>query len=180
MILISLDLELNQPSGTIIQIGACAADSTSSQILSVFSQVVNANEILAPEIIKLTGISQAQVDNGLPLSLAYAALAEWLRQYPLPQRLMNPLTWGGDDSQCLRRQLNIPLSEWPFGRRVVDVKTLYVAYCLAIGRPPKGGLASSMQKEGLSFNGTCHDAKDDAVNTLHMFFHLQRKWQSNS
>ncbi len=175
MIIIGLDPEINQPPSTIIQIGEASTDTATSQVLSSFSQIVNPGEILSPKIIQLTGITQAQVDAGVSLPSAYAAFLEWMGQYPFKSRFMNPLTWGGDDAACLRRQLGLD-GQWPLGRRILDVKTLYVSYCIAQGAPPKGGLSVSMKKEGLSFEGTAHDAKDDAVNTLRMFFHLQRKW----
>jgi inhibitor of KinA sporulation pathway (predicted exonuclease) len=61
---------------------------------------------------------------------------------------------------------------WAFGRRWIDTKTVYVTRRLALGLPYQGGLARSMTKLGLAFEGRKHDALDDAINTWRMYYKL--------
>ena len=92
------------------------------------------------------------------------------------EAFINPITWGGGDSIELKEQLmqycpefRNDVIDWPFGRRWIDTKTLYVAYRIANGQQPTGGLAKAMTHLKLKFIGRKHDAKDDAYNTLIMF-----------
>lgn len=67
---------------------------------------------------------------------------------------------------------------WVFGRSAIDVKKLFQVYQLANNISYRGGLAKSMTKLGLTFNGTKHDAKDDAVNTARILWALMQKMKS--
>lgn len=166
----SIDLEMNQPSKKIIQIGACVGNITTGKILDKLSIFVNPNESLNPEIIKLTGITQDDVDGGTTLLNAYEALKRFHKEH---NSFINPITWGGGDSNELRDQLlsenpDVNL-EWCFGRRWIDTKTLFVSHRFANRQPIQGGLAKSMLKVGLRFQGRKHNATDDSVNTFHMY-----------
>jgi len=179
---LSLDLELNQPSNKIIQIGACVGDIETGEIVDRFSIFVNPHEELgycdggensSKTITDLTGITQDQVDNGVELREAYLQLVEFAKKY---ETFINPITWGGGDSEAIRQQLyadpyNQNLS-WIFGRRWIDAKTLFVSWRFANNEPIKGGLARSMLKLGLKFEGRKHDAEDDAVNTFRIYVKL--------
>jgi inhibitor of KinA sporulation pathway (predicted exonuclease) len=165
----ALDLEMNQPSKSIIQIGAVVGNITTGQILEKLSVFVNPNERINPEITKLTGITQQDVDNGVTLLEAYGKLKRMHENYG---SFINSITWGGGDSQELLEQLkkNHPDFEgWCFGRRWIDTKTLFVSWRFANGQPIQGGLARSMTKVGLQFQGRKHDARDDAFNTFLMY-----------
>lgn len=173
MKLLSLDLEFNQPSGKIIQIGAAIGSLDSLKIERTFSVLVNPDEVLAPEISKLTGIRpEALVEEGVTLAEAYTALQNFVVE---DSRFLNPVTWGGPDGEELRQQLGTTLEGWMLGRRWIDVKTLHVANNLAFDTDAKGGLARSMLQYGLRFEGKKHNAKDDAVNTLRLFFEMTRR-----
>lgn len=173
----AIDLEMNQPSGKIIQIGACVFN-LSSGILHKFSIFVNPHEDLNPFITNLTGISQEQVDEGVPFVDAYSALYTLHTSY---RSFVNPVTWGQGDVEAIRRHMmgpdpSTPIG-WPFGRRIIDVKTLFVAWRLSQGLPIQGGLAKSMLKVGLKFEGRKHDALDDAVNTARMYIEMLKKFR---
>lgn len=164
----ALDLEMAQPSGKIIQIGACVGNITTGEILEKLSVIVNPKEQLSEFIIGLTGITQDQVDNGVTLLEAYLTLKEMHQKYG---SFINPITWGGGDSQEIFRQLkseNIEF-EWCLGRRWIDSKTMFVSWRFVNGKPIQGGLAKSLTKVGLKFQGRKHNATDDAVNTFHMY-----------
>lgn len=168
----SLDLEMNQTETDhkIIQIGACAGNIVTGEILGKISLFVNPNEQLTQYIVNLTGIKQSDVDNGLTLPQAYEVLKTFHKQH---DSFVNVVTWGGGDSQELLMQLkrenpDIEL-DWCFGRRWIDVKTLFVAWRLANKQSIQGGLAKCMLKVGLRFQGRKHNGLDDSVNTFHMY-----------
>jgi inhibitor of KinA sporulation pathway (predicted exonuclease) len=175
-LLVSLDLEMNQPSGKIIQIGAVLGNVETGEIVSEFESKVNASETLAPAIIALTKITQREVDQAPHLLDAYYALSLWLDRYA-ELRVLNPLTWGGGDTETLRVQLNMEMERWPFGRRWIDTKTLYVAWRMAQGKDISGGLAKAMTKLELAFQGQKHNALDDAKNTFRMYRALLKQFQ---
>ncbi len=176
---LALDLEMNQPSKRIIQIGACVGDVTNGEILETLSVFVNPNEELAPFIIDLTGIKQEDVDSGMNLPEAYDKLVElFKKQTPF----INPVTWGGGDIVEIFNQLNKYYPDHKFdnvfGRRWIDVKTLFVCWKLGIGQGNnmQGGLAKSLTKFGLKFEGKKHNATDDAVNTFRMYCAMLKKF----
>lgn len=189
---LSLDLEMNQPSGRIIQIGACILDRRTGAIVDQFSQVVNPNETLSPFIIQLTGITQAQVNAGVPLIEAYEKLNQFWRPNVIPigtpsEKFYNAVCWGGDDMRCLADQLFKPHwfisllrtlrivrspSRWHYGHRIIDVKTLFQSWCIKRDVKPASGLAKSLRKVGLNFEGRKHDALSDSINTARLLHWL--------
>lgn len=178
----SLDLEMNQPSRKIIQVGAVVGNINTGQILERFSVFVNPKEKIAPSITELTKITQKDVDNGLTLEEAYYQLKAIHEKH---DSFVNPITWGGGDSQEIFNQLvdrsfldrlfvrinlkHRPEKDWCFGRRWIDTKTIFVSSRFANGKPIQGGLAKSLLKVGLRFNGQKHNALHDAENTFNMY-----------
>ncbi len=171
--LISLDLEFNQPSQKVIQIGIAAGSLDTRKLLSSWSSYVNPGEPLNPRIADLCGVTQGQLDAAPSLEVAFADLSSWLKQFP--DRLLNPLTWGGGDAEMLREQLHLDRETWCFGRRWIDAKTVFVSWRLARNEEYSGGLARSMTKMGLRFIGRKHNAMSDAENTLMIYFALLDK-----
>lgn len=169
----ALDLEMNQPSGTIIQIGAAVGNIETGEVIETLSVIINPKENLSESIVKLTGITQEQVDSGAELREGYRQLIDLHKKH---NSFINPITWGGGDSAELMDQLRKEDPsfdhQWGFGRRWIDAKTVYVSYRLATGQKIQSGLANSLTKVGLSFRGTKHNAKDDAVNTFYMYHEL--------
>lgn len=168
----ALDLELNQPSQSIISIGAVVGNIVTEQIFEKLHVFVNPNETIAPYITELTKITQEDVDGGVTLEEAYRKLQKMHENYGA---FINALTWGGGDSQELLSQLkknNANFEGWCFGRRWIDSKTLFVSWRIANGQPIQGGLAKSMLKLGLRFQGQKHCSADDAENTFRMYIAL--------
>lgn len=171
---VALDLELNQPSQKIVQIGAVVADVRTGKVISRVSIFVNPGEALNPFIEKLCGIAPEVLQASGDLAEGYAQLVAWLAPFS-EERQLNPLTWGGGDSLALREQVKLGADEIGlFGRRWVDVKTVFTALQHSHGRDVSGGLATCMKKVGLAFQGRKHDAVDDAHNTALMYFELLR------
>jgi len=171
MKLTSLDLELNQPSGKIIQIGAVIGDTQTGEITQRLRVYVDPQEALSEFIIQLTGITEADIkEKGVTLKEAYLQLKDFHLRH---SSFINPLTWGGGDSQEVFDQLTSEdRVDWPFGRRWVDAKTLYVSECIARGLPVQGGLSKVMTKYNMKFNGRKHDAQDDAENTFRLYHEM--------
>lgn len=167
----SLDLEMNQPSGKIISVGAVVGNIKTGEILENFHAFVNPHEELSPFIIELTKIRQSDVDQAGSLMEVYLQLKAIHEKH---KSFINPIVWGGGDSQELKNQLlqeygQIQGFEWRFGRRWIDAKTLFISWRLAHGLPIQGGLARSMTKVGLKFEGQKHNSGDDAYNTFRMY-----------
>jgi len=177
MNLISLDLEMNQPSGSIVQIGAAVGNLQSGAILDSFSCYIAVDEPVAPEIVDLTGITADYLStNGVELTRGYELLVDFCTQFA---PFINPVTWGGDDASYLRERLPRGLGNWPFGRRCIDVKTLHTVSALFANSSPKGGLERTMRRYGLKFEGRAHDARIDALNTLTLLFEIKRRAENN-
>ncbi len=171
MKIVSMDLEMAQPSGRIIQIGACISDLETGKIIDTFNQLVNPHEPLSEFISTLTGITDAAIaEHGVTLHTAYERLKIWLA--PHSDRFLNPYVWGGNDLLDLRNQLNTLATDWPFGRRWFDVKTLWQFRQMRLGLKPQAGLAKALVKSGLRFKGRKHSATDDAINTALLATHL--------
>lgn len=167
-----LDLEHNQPSGKICQIGMVVGDTQTGEITHRLKIYVNPGEPIAHFITELCGITQEQINQqGVSLSEAYLQVKDFHRQY---SEFMNPVTWGGGDSETLRVQLGFgDTDDWCFGRRWIDAKTLAVSRMIARDNTVlSGGLSSAMKRFGLKFTGRKHDAQDDAENTFKIYHHM--------
>lgn len=169
-LVVSLDLEMNQPSGKIIQIGAVMGDVKTGSIVDRFSAFVNPGESLSQEIITLTAIHQEDVDRASSLPVAYKALREWLEPHQ-KSRSLNPITWGYGDTLDLMSEmgLNYESEEWVFGRRWLDAKTVFTAWSMSKGKDARSGLSKSMGAAGIAFEGRAHNALVDAENTFRMW-----------
>jgi inhibitor of KinA sporulation pathway (predicted exonuclease) len=191
----SLDLEMNQPSGKIIQVGACVGDVITGEVFEKLRVYVKIDEPLDARIAALCRITQAQLDElGVPLVEAYGRVSALHRKY---DTFTNALTWGGDDSGELQDQvfshlgLGLTSSDqtkhgvmhsagvpWVFGRKSIDIKLTYQMWALANGVKMRGGLARSLTRLGLNFQGTKHDACDDAFNTFRISHAMMKFFRS--
>lgn len=174
MKILSFDLELNQdPSGAkIIEVGACIGDTDTLEVLESYSAFVDPKQPLVEYIIKLTSITQSQVEAGGTLTEAYRGMEALAQQYDC---LRMPLVWGIGDGQALRRELPVEV-EWSFGRRELDVKAVFQAHEMARGEKVQAGLAKALTRLGLSFKGRKHRAVDDAINTFLIYGELLKRF----
>lgn len=175
--LLAIDLELNQPSGVIIQIGYCVGDPVTGDVLLNGSFYINTDEKITEYITNLTGITQEDLESkGIDLIEAYYSLQEIQETYNC---WMNPLVWGMGDSEAIKKQLKDHLDfeteGFIFGRRSFDAKARFQANRLAEGKHIAGGLKTAMGKFGLKFEGRPHDAKWDALNTFRIFYYFLQK-----
>jgi inhibitor of KinA sporulation pathway (predicted exonuclease) len=177
-----LDLELNQPSNKIIEIGIVIADIYRKEIMHKESIYVKIDEPLNPYIIDLTGITEEILESqGVDLLTAAKRIRAIQDEF---KPFINPVTWGQGDKKALEEQVRAQLNDYEenkefndalkiqMGRREVDVKTLYVAYRLANKQRPQGGLAKALRHMNQNFKGKKHSARDDAENTYYMFLEM--------
>lgn len=175
MKVLSFDLELNQdPKGAkIIEIGACVGDIKTAEICESYSAIVNPHESLVEAIIKLTGITQVEVDQGVTVDQAYLGMEALARKH---ECLTLPLVWGGGDGHAVRKELSSQC-KWSFGRRELDVKAVFQAHQMAQGEKVQAGLAKALTKLGLVFKGKKHRALDDAINTFIIYCKLLNQFK---
>jgi inhibitor of KinA sporulation pathway (predicted exonuclease) len=175
----SLDLELNNKNdGTtprIIQVGIAFGSPVRPEDIQTYSWYLNPQEPITEFIQNLTGITDEIIQEK---SVSHETLAfEFGKVLKENQVFVNPITWGQGDSSELKNEFTQRNIQFPFfGRRIFDVKTLYVFNQMVRGKTPSGGLRKSMISYGLDFIGQSHNAEYDALNTLRFFFYfLQRQ-----
>ena len=180
----SLDLELNNLNNgivpKIIQVGIAIASPLRPDDIRTFSWYLDPQESITPFIQQLTGITDEIIKEK---SVDHETVAQELGELlTVNECFVNPVVWGGGDrndaselkDEFRERNIHFPF----FGRRVVDIKGIYVFLEQVSGRSPSGGLRKSLSRYGLKFQGTPHNAEYDALNTLRFYFDLiqrQRK-----
>jgi inhibitor of KinA sporulation pathway (predicted exonuclease) len=180
----SLDLELNNKNdGTtprIIQVGIAWGSPIRPEEIKTHSWYLDPEENITPFITELTGITDEIIKEK---SVSHETVAEELgkiiRSYDC---FVNPICWGGSgfssDASELKEEFNQRSINFPFfGRRIFDVKTLYVFQQMTSGRNSRGGLKSALSRNKLEFIGEPHRASDDAFNTLRLFFHYINRYK---
>jgi inhibitor of KinA sporulation pathway (predicted exonuclease) len=169
---LALDLELNQPSGKIIQVGvAIGSVKDRFEDYVVRKWYIDPQEPISEFINDLTGITDADI-RAEAYSHEHVAreISELIKEH---KPFTNPVVWGGGDSSELLAEFCKNHADFPhFGRRWIDVKTFYTYLMLTRGKAPSGGLASAMGYFKLQFRGKAHRADIDAQNTLALFFKL--------
>lgn len=163
----ALDLEMNQPSGKIIQIGAVVGNIRTGEILEHFSEYVNPHEEITPFINTLTGITQANVENAFELETVALNLQTMLTQ---SNACVSPITWGNGDLWSLKTQIqNKNLFKI---YREIDIKTIHQFLRIVNSQSMKAGLEKALISNGLTFVGIPHDAYYDAYNTFMLAHHF--------
>ena len=121
---------------------------------------------------QLTGLSQADVDAGMPFAEAFKHFLAWAGPGPLIVA-----SWGSWDDRQLRRdagrhQLAPPV--WT----PLNIKRRFATLAKAQGAPRGGwmSLTRSLEWLGLGFEGQPHRAVDDAVNAARV---LAWTWEAS-
>jgi inhibitor of KinA sporulation pathway (predicted exonuclease) len=179
---LSLDLELNLDSNRqttdIIQVGISwgivpygIAYMKEERIVQALSDLGDGSYKIDPYIVNLTGITQEIYDEQ---KISHERVAKWLSAVVTGTKpFVNPIQWGHGDAEKLLEEFETSGVEFKhFGRRTIDVKTIFCYHQVAQGKKMAGGLRSALGAYGLQFVGRQHQAHDDAYNTLVLYNHL--------
>jgi inhibitor of KinA sporulation pathway (predicted exonuclease) len=185
---LAIDLELNNKNDgkipKIISVGIAIGSPVRPDNILTSHWYIDPQEPITPFISQLTGITDEVIQTE---SISHETVAEELGSIIKSWNCFtNPVVWGGggegNDATELKDEFRDRKIDFPyFGRRVIDVKTLYVFQQIVQGKSPSGGLRKSMISYGLDFEGTPHRADVDALNTLRFFFYFlerQKKFEN--
>ncbi|KAG7222564.1 hypothetical protein INR49_016161 [Caranx melampygus] len=184
--------EKNNYSQEIIEFPAVLLNTSTGEVESEFHTYVQPQEhpILSKFCTELTGITQVQVEAGIPLQICLSRFCRWLQNLqdekgvvfpnrqqrcsapPPSQKLCTFLTWSDWDLgvclqyECKRKQLHKPdvLNSW------IDLRS---TYRLFYNRKPKG-LNGALQDLGIQFSGREHSGLDDSRNTAQLAARMMR------
>ncbi|KAM7394581.1 hypothetical protein PAMP_021372 [Pampus punctatissimus] len=184
--------EKNNYSQEIIEFPAVLLNTSTGEVESEFHTYVQPQEhpVLSQFCTELTGITQMQVEAGIPLQICLPRFSRWLQNLQLQtgvvfpnrqqrcsapspsQKLCTFLTWSDWDLgvclqyECKRKQIHKPdvLNSW------IDLRS---TYRLFYNRKPKG-LNGALQDLGIQFSGREHSGLDDARNTAQLAARMMR------
>ncbi|XP_029424507.1 ERI1 exoribonuclease 2 isoform X6 [Nannospalax galili] len=168
-------------SPEIIEFPAVLLNASTGEIESEFHAYVQPQEhpTLSEFCMELTGIKQAQIDEGVPLKICLSQFCKWIHRIQQQKKIIfaaeasEPttsevklcafVTWSDWDLgvcleyECRRKQLLKPvfLSSW------IDLRATYKLF---YKRKPKG-LSGALQEVGIEFSGREHSGLDDSRNT---------------
>lgn len=181
MNILVLDLEMNQPSKKIIEIGYVIVSLDKQEEVLSRNILVNPHEPISPAITSLTGITNEMMET------TQCELADAVNLMSLDFNSFSCIkfiaTWGNGDFQHLRNRLKVQSDSLYmqffdlFGYRFLDVKTLYQSWAIANSKPYRSGLRKSMKQMGLEFEGSAHTAVIDARNTWKVLSVLMSKFK---
>ncbi|XP_074961192.1 ERI1 exoribonuclease 2 [Phalacrocorax aristotelis] len=172
----------------IIEFPAVLLNTSTGEVESEFHTYVQPQEhpILSQFCTELTGITQDQVDEGVPLNICLSQFLKWIQKIQKEKKIIlssdipshstseaKPctfVTWTDWDLgvclqyECKRKQLRKPdiLNSW------IDLKATYRAF---YNRKPKG-LNGALQDLGIAFAGREHSGLDDSRNTARLAWRL--------
>ncbi|XP_074057443.1 ERI1 exoribonuclease 2 [Macrotis lagotis] len=175
-------------SQEIIEFPAVLLNTLTGEIESEFQTYVQPEEhpVLSKFCVELTGIKQAQVDEGVPLKICLSQFCKWIQVIQQQKKITFApsvtnnsasevklcafVTWSDWDLgvcleyECRRKQLRKPvfLNSW------VDLRSTYKLF---YRRKPKG-LSGALQELGIEFLGREHSGLDDSRNTAHLAWRM--------
>ncbi|XP_068445290.1 ERI1 exoribonuclease 2 [Clinocottus analis] len=182
----------NNYTQEIIEFPAVLLNTSTGEVESEFQTYVQPQEhpVLSSFCTELTGITQVQVEAGIPLQIGLSRFSRWLQKLQLEKGLVFPnrpqgssapspsqkqcafVTWSDWDLsvclqyECKRKQLHKPdvLNSW------IDLRS---TYRLFYDRKPKG-LNGALQDLGIQFSGREHSGLDDSRNTAQLAARMMR------
>lgn len=161
MHLVILDLEMNQPSGRIIQIGAVSLDMIRLEIVPFFNEFVNPQEPLDPYITKLTGITPDTLKRADHLREVGTAFWEKIKEHSPASGIG---AWGSDCQKFHKTSVNVGI-DVPDVLRMLNVRKVFSGIKVGHEDSIGTGLTKMLAAYGLPFEGQHHDAFDDAYMT---------------
>jgi len=171
------------PPAEIIEFPVVLLSLKTGQVLSEFHYycLPMENPRLSSFCKKLTGITQSQVEDGVPLATCLTMFRRWLAQMSQQHQVTlhgdgnsSPnatcVTWSDWDlsfcleKECQRKQILKPgcLNTW------IDIRAVYKQF---YNRRPQG-LNGALREVGLTFEGREHSGIEDARNTSNLVWRM--------
>ena len=165
-----LDLEMNKPSRSIIEIGAVCLDLKSGQMSNTFRTYVDPKEVIDPFITQLTGITQLDVDGEPSLTEALNSFVAWMTKVGCQKTVG---AWGSDWHMVLNEFKKHGIEfEHP---KHIDIKVMgMVLRCAFPNTKSKSGLANTCALFNIDMVGKQHRALDDALNTAKLLYKFKQ------
>lgn len=176
MNILSIDCEYNQPSGKTIQIGAAVYNVVTGLLIEKFETFVNPGEPINPEIITLTTITDKYVENAPKIKEAFEMLELIHAKHKC---FANPIVWGSgvrNDSLTIYQESGITDRPNFMGHRVIDAKSIFQSIQMMNNKTVRGGLEKCCNVLGIGFEGRCHTALADAMNTFRVWHFLVKRF----
>ena len=170
--LIIMDLECNQPSQKIIEIGAVRLTRNFEIDTDTFQRFVNPNEPIASEIATLCGFSDIEINLiGTAEALAHAnrCFYEWATAKTKNVILAS---WGNFDTSELHAQD----PKCQFRRKSLDIKSIAAWEMARWGLKATNSLSASCGAFSVAVQNPPHRALPDARTTALL---LQEMWAKN-
>uniref|UniRef100_A0A8D2J7L1 ERI1 exoribonuclease 2 n=1 Tax=Varanus komodoensis TaxID=61221 RepID=A0A8D2J7L1_VARKO len=173
-----------------IEFPAVLLNTSNGEIESEFHMYIQPQEhpVLSEFCTELTGITQSQVDEGVPLHICLSQFSKWIQKLQKEKnitfssghsssaapdgQLCAFVTWSDWDLgvclhyECKRKQLRKPdiLNSW------IDLRATYKLF---YSRKPQG-LNGALQDVGIIFAGREHSGLDDSRNTARLAWRMIR------
>lgn len=182
MTFIALDLEMEQPSSQIIQIGISYVEEASSLVVrKVF--YITPDEPLSAFIQNLTGITNNDFDWNKSREECYREFTDEL--FCIFESVNKPfrefITWGSGDVAALKADIiKYKQTSCMSLNRFTDVKSLVLFDRLVSNKKVshRVSLKSALADYKIAISGNAHDAGWDAYNTLMLFHALLTKYRN--
>ncbi|NXD09108.1 ERI2 exoribonuclease, partial [Nothocercus nigrocapillus] len=171
-----------------VEFPAVLLNTASGEVEAEFHSYVQPQEhpLLSEFCTELTGITQNQVEEGVPLNICLSQFLKWIQKIQKEKKILfisdipnhstseaklcTFVTWTDWDLgvclhyECKRKQLRKPdiLNAW------IDLKA---TYRLFYNRKPKG-LKGALQDLGIAFVGREHSGLDDSRNTARLAWRM--------
>lgn len=170
MIYVCVDLEatcweIKGPISEVIEIGAVAVTDESKDFPVITTYQSFVKPIINPELsafcTKLTGITQADVENMQPFKPAWAAFLNWLKLKvtPTPAEKTVMVSWGDYDRKQLVRECKANGTHFPFTAHMNLKDLVRRTYYPTITDFHQPSVAAKL---GVSYDGPAHRALTDA------------------
>ncbi|MFE7106053.1 exonuclease domain-containing protein [Streptomyces sp. NPDC057575] len=141
----------------IIEIGLTVVDLRAAERLARHRILVRpARSTVSAFCTELTGLTQAEVNTGVPFAEACRLLASEHQSGTRPWA-----SWGDYDRNQFTRQCRATCTRYPFGHRHTNAKLPFTA---AHGLRKRPGMAQALEVAGLPLEGRHHSGADDAWN----------------
>lgn len=172
--IVVFDLECNQPSGKIIEIGAVYLTRDLTGIASEFQAYVHPNEDISEYIINLCGLKSdhlAKIQSASALPEVCQEFYTWATQ---KTKNIVLASWGNFDVA----ELHVQYPECPFRKKSIDIKSIAAWECARMGIKTEHSLSAVCKETHVKIEQPIHRGLPDArttANVLLNFANLHKK-----